>query len=324
MKKNYYQYLNLYSKEDWRNGPCSICRGRDQRCSQTDDGAFSVCYAYNNNAINVKVGELGEYGTYITNVAALQSKILETGATRNRGTTEKQVSRSTRELSEEQEQRLNKVNRRLIDSWELSKPHEEYLLNRGFTREQITRQQYRTSDNANKIIEPLQNEFGPDLLKVPGFLQFFGEIQFRSTARLIIPTFNHNGNLINLRSRNLIEATSKHKYSYVSSHQNGRGLKAYISEHVIIPEKWSDERIWITEGEFKAHSASDALSARFISLPGVALWRLAFPALEKFGQKKVVLAFDKDMYSKKEVAQALVRFFYALKECGYEATIANW
>lgn len=241
----------------------------------------------------------------------------------------RELSKSTTELDTSTETLLNSVYSELLGMWQLTQAHETYLLSRGFTTEQIKRQRYSTSKNDKILIELLSKKFGPDLLKVPGFEQATNGIKFRSSGKLIIPTINVYGNVINLRSRieylNNDGAIEK-KYFYISSNddKNPNGLKAYTAAHVIIPNKVEDETVWITEGEFKAHVASDKLNVRFISIPGVSSWRLALPTLEKMRARKVIIAFDKDLWDVPPVALNLIKLFNQLKGENYETAIAQW
>ena len=309
-KKNVHEYL----PSDWVNGSCPICPGRDKRCSQTFDYAWAVCYRPDESALQFKTGSLGRYGIYPldasrANVAAPAPK-----------------RPVVVELTEELENLLNSVYRALTDRWVLSDEHLQFCLKRGFTSQQIERQMYRTSSNSNSIIQELVAKFGPSLLKVPGFRQILGNYHFCSTGAFIIPTINHNGSVVNFRVRNIHAKHLKDRYFYVSSYdkQSNSGLKAFISAHTVVPKVCADTRVWITEGELKAHYASDRLSAICISIPGVNSWSRAIQALDHLGTKRVVLAFDDDMWSNPQVARCLVNLYEKLKGDDYEVTIAKW
>lgn len=308
------RYPNHYTPRDWVNGPCQICSGRDKRCSQTYDGVLAVCYQPDASASQYKTGELGHYGVYRLRTSFSQSQPIINQRPVNV------------ELTEETELLLNKVYRKLLNCWNLSREHQEFLQKRGFTTEQIERQFYRTSDNSNSIIGDLVTEFGSSLLRVPGFTQTLGHYHFRSKNALIIPTVNHCGSVINFRVRNIHAKNLRDRYFYVSSYdkRSNSGLKAFICAHTVIPKIRSDTRIWITEGEMKAHYASDKLSAIFISVPGVSAWSRVLPALEYLRAKSIVLAFDDDMWSNPQVAKCLVNLNNKLKEDGYEVSIAKW
>lgn len=330
MTREYEKYLNLYTKDDWQNvgRRCKVCGGQDNRCSETEDGAWGVCYKPDSKAISYKDGVLGHYGTYVLDPQALEAKILESESAVSITKILKEQNKG-KELTDSEEKFLDEIHRYLISSWDLSPEHRRYLHNRGFSDIQIEKQLYRTSANSNQIIHPLVKKHSSNLLNVPGFLQVLGEYQFRSHNELIIPTINARGRIINFRKRDILaHTTSKKKYFYVSSRNsrdpNDKGLKAIASAHVLIPSICTDKRVWITEGEFKAHIASDLVSAVFISIPGVGLWSLAIPALEYLNVQKVVLAFDMDLYNNPHVAKSLVKLFNNLKELGYEVQIAKW
>lgn len=316
--------LRFYGSEDWVNSFCPICGGADNRCSQTYDGAFGVCYKPDSSAINYKSGKIGDYGTYLLDPEALELK--KQGFSSDQFTSTK---RELKEISVQDELLLDSVHRRLISLWDLSDVHFRFLESRGLSESQIQKQLYRTSDNSAKTMSSLVKEFGPALLNIPGFSQVLGEYYFKSSNALLIPTINQYEHVINFRVRNIdAKAGDPFRYFYVSSFnakdRNSTGKKAYVSPHVLIPNAICDDRIWVTEGEIKAHLASDKLSARFIAIPGVGTWHVSIPAIEHLKGRTIVLAFDKDMWRKKEVASALINFHRELKDRGHEVQIANW
>jgi hypothetical protein len=72
------------------------------------------------------------------------------------------------------------------------------------------------------------------------------------------------------------------------------------------PESLIDcSEIWVTEGSIKADKGADALGKPFFGLPGVGAYPLILEPLKALGCKHVVLAFDADVVTTPEVAQAL-------------------
>lgn len=311
---------------EWVEG-CSICSTGDRRCSTDADGIWCNCYKIHDGAIKVKEGSLGLYGVHLlkpTYQSELNrfSKTLMNSNSRIEVITPKPTSIKADPVL------CDEVYQTLIDEWVLSEKHLDYLrTSRKFPLSEIVRQSYRTSSNSAKISELLIKKFGQKIFDVPGVRKNGQLPVFVVSDRLIIPTFDLNGKIANVKIRNEDESLKNNpdlpRYFYASS-KKIRGASANPSVHVVNPIEKKSELVWLTEGEIKAHTISFKIGVIAISIPGVGFWELAVDCLKEMGAMEVVVAFDADLITNNNVASKLIDLITKLKEEKFNVKIAQW
>jgi hypothetical protein len=158
------------------------------------------------------------------------------------------------------------------------------------------------------ICRQLQREY--DLENVPGFYvresrqgDLFWDFAFFG-AGFFIPVMSASGQVQGLKIR--LDAGDGPRYLVFSSLSKPSGASPGAPVHVAVPVGGAVDtrRVWVTEGELKADVAAHLLSRVVLSVPGVSAWRRARAVLEEIGAREVVIAFDADLVSKQDVADA--------------------
>jgi hypothetical protein len=80
----------------------------------------------------------------------------------------------------------------------------------------------------------------------------------------------------------------------------------------------------LTEGELKADVATVLSQTLTISAPGATTWRATLPVLQRFGPRKVFVAFDADWRSNVVVRRALTDGVQALRAAGFLVLVETW
>lgn len=309
------------------NFRCPKCGKCNKRCSMTEDGVWLNCYEVFDGAIKVKEGLLGQYGVHLLKPEA-QSRLSQYSKVLTSSLSFVGTKNSQKMEASVPSELYDQVYSALLDAWNLSEEHKQHLLlERCLSLVEIERQRYKTSGVETSTMEKLSQKFGEDLMLVPGFSKRNGMFHFCSSGQLVIPTQTVHGKVINIRIRRNAEELFKNpdlpKYFYASSAKFG-GPKAKLSHHFVQGTADFSSKLWITEGEIKAHIISHRLGVNVISIPGVSLWREALAALQYLSARQIVVAFDQDALQKKQVAQSLFQFSEALKKGGYDVEFAIW
>lgn len=135
------------------------------------------------------------------------------------------------------------------------------------------------------------------------------------------------------------------KYFWISSANKNNGTSAGpLPIHVAMPiqklQNWSGtlrtQSAWITEGPLKADISTDMIHRLydeeeisnvgdvFLAIPGVSSWGTVLPIIENLDIKHVNLAFDADVMSNPDVANALMELAQELKNRGLTANLVIW
>jgi hypothetical protein len=189
--------------------------------------------------------------------------------------------------------------------------HLENLRRRGLPDDLIY-QRYRSvpRENAERwnICRRLARE-GYDLERVPGFYvrEARGGTSYWDFAcygsGILIPMISAASLIQGFKIR--LDDAGKKRYLAFSSIGQPGGASPGAPVHVAVPIGGACfERIWVTEGELKADVAAHLLSRVFISVPGVSVWREAKDVLRALGAHEVVIAFDADQATNRDVANA--------------------
>lgn len=181
----------------------------------------------------------------------------------------------------------------------LAKPHEENLLKRGFTMEQIEENGYKSTPvfGFRKLTERLL-ESGCTVEGVPGFYQEkdggWSVHFYPKSSGFMVPVRNLEGLIVGIQIRQDHPRDGR-KYMWLSSTNYPMGTSSGSPTHLV--GKPGDGTVFITEGPLKGDLAH-ALSGRtFGCVPGVNQYANLPPFLQKMkllGTEFVYEAYDMD------------------------------
>ena len=201
---------------------------------------------------------------------------------------------------------LDRVYRSLLGKLSLTDSHRQTLWDRGLDDRQIDRLGYRSLSFfavRQKGLVPLRNEFGDDLLRVPGFVEKRGAISVVDLpGGILIPVRDPAGRIVAVKIRS-DDDNQGSKYLWFSG---GGGPSCGSPAHVPLGVGAS-RLVRVTEGPIKADIAFLRSGLPTIAVAGVASWAPAIPLLKDLGAEAVRLAFDADILVKKGVAEQLMR-----------------
>jgi len=200
--------------------------------------------------------------------------------------------------------------------------HKADLLRRGLSESEIVRKGYRSIPQDPKSrwkITRYLTEKGFSLEGVPGFFTRNGRFgvfwDFVSPAGYLIPVRNQN-QLIQAMQVRLDEG----KYRWFSSYGLPNGTSSNAPAHYT----GGEGTVWVTEGPLKADVASALMLTPFVGIPGVGAWREATDLLNSLRSKEIVVAFDADQKTNKEVQKALCAFIQNLEANGFKPMNCTW
>ncbi len=212
-------------------------------------------------------------------------------------------------VSLEQRDRVYRALTRLLP---LYPEHQENLRQRGLP-DGLIHQRYRSAPKESverwNICRQLVRD-GYDLERVPGFYVhearngcFYWDFACYG-AGIFIPIISASGLIQGFKIR-LDTDGKKRRYLTFSSMGQPGGATPGAPIHVAVPIGGaSRQRVWVTEGELKADVAAHLLSRVFISVPGVNVWGEVRNVLQALGAREVVIAFDADQATNRDVANA--------------------
>jgi len=245
----------------------------------------------------------------------------------------------------------HKIYKSLLDKCPLTDQHKKHLNNRGITNTEAIAFGYGTLPMRRKnVIDEMAKEHGADLKGVPGFWRDeFGNWKLAGSTGLMVPIRDCEGNITGIKIRADKPMNPQAKYTQLSSNPKPNsktgevkylnGAAATLSVHwPLMQSKMSlGDVLRITEGEIKADIATMVTGVRTLSLPGVGLWKLSLPIIEKHKPEKILLAFDSDKEDTRatyknpdgkivEVGKALAALYSSLKKShpGTEVKIETW
>jgi hypothetical protein len=186
--------------------------------------------------------------------------------------------------------------KKVLSVLELRPYHEEDLLKRGFDKDSIKRNEYRT---LRKIDTPnIKSVLTSD---IPGLKNLDVSNLFKG---IIIPVRKQDKSIITFKIRRFSEGP---KYIYLSDKNNSTGAPVHFPLDFKINES---KTVRITEGELKA-DLSTLLDKRFptLSIPGITHWGKIIKFLNETDLDKVIISFDyKDVKEKDNIRYQLVNF----------------
>jgi hypothetical protein len=168
---------------------------------------------------------------------------------------------------------------------------------------------------------------GLDLAGIPGFYRaesrYGGSYwTFNSSPGYFIPIRDAQGRIQALQRR--MDDIRNGKYMLFSGHSNRGGCSCGTPAHVARPTEIKDQRVWITEGQLKADIAAAYLDAVVIGAQGATSWKPVVPVVMELGAKEVVIAYDRDQETNKEVARGKRMLVAELKKLGITVREAIW
>jgi hypothetical protein len=228
------------------------------------------------------------------------------------------------EPTDEEKVRRNRVYRFLLSRLALSPDDRQALLDRGLSRQGIEGGLYRTLAPGcldRNLSEHLLREFGDRLYSVPGFVPRDGQVGLATTATgLLIPVTDVVGQVVALKIRRHQVAEGEPRYCYLSGGEASSGAPY----HWPLGFTYSDT-VRVTEGEIKAHIATEKTGLYTVSIPGVSNWRRLLPELQRRGVRRVVVAFDwPDVRENRSVFRQWDAFREDLLRTGTEVAIEIW
>ena len=189
---------------------------------------------------------------------------------------------------------LDRVYQSLLGKLSLTDAHRRKLKDRGLDDEQIDRLGYRSLTFfalRQKGLVPLRDEFGDDLLRVPGFVKKRGAISVVDLpGGILIPVRDAAGRIVALKIRSDDDKQGS-KYLWFSG---GGGPSCGSPAHVPLGVTASG-LVRVTEGPIKADIAFLRSGLPTIAVAGVSSWAPAIPLLKDLGVETVRLAFDADV-----------------------------
>lgn len=194
---------------------------------------------------------------------------------------------------------IDRTYSRMLSMLTLSKKHQEDLLKRGLTMEQITAQRYRSVPLFGlKSMAKTLVEQGYTVKGVPGFYLDEDEnwtINFKKQfSGILIPYLNLRGQIQGFQIR-LDRVTDSMKYIWLSSVNCNQGVSSGSPVHII--GDLDAETVYITEGALKGTVAHYLSGDTFVCAAGVNQYRNLKPVLEGLklrNLKQVFEAYDMD------------------------------
>ncbi len=219
-------------------------------------------------------------------------------------------------------EQVDKVYRQLISDHPLSDEHKAQLKKRG-----IPESKWEMYGTIKRHPDGRIKWTGMRAQGVPGFFlhndDWHFSTYFQGETGLIVPSVDKNGLIHSFQIRVDGDAEGA-RYIWFSSGKLPAGVKARITSHIAEPDFIEDNRVWLTEGHFKAETSAHMIGARFISIPGIGNIQSIFEALEKMNATEVVLAIDLDKATNKHVKAHYDNLLKRLIDMDYTVYVANW
>ncbi len=182
-----------------------------------------------------------------------------------------------------------------------------------------------------EVLGTLRQEFGPDLLTVPGFISGPNDtvrLTVLGSTGLLVPSLDIEGNVRRLVRRDP-DPNAEARWLPLSGWKHHDASKG---ASVGTPAHWARTpgpgcEVIVIEGERKSdRSAAKLESVGIVAVPGVGNWRASnlVGELKAVKAKKVFIAYDADSFENPNVARALVDLFAELKAQEFEAGVWAW
>lgn len=224
--------------------------------------------------------------------------------------TESAVPEPPRLIPEAPIEHRDAVYREFLGMLPLYRRHAVDLKRRGFTKEQVIKNLYRSlpdeREKRDEIASTLASKY--DLTGVRGFRKRNGKWEFFYAPGYLIPFRDAKGRIQALQIR-----TDRGDPKYLFFSFRDSGIDNSTPVHVVNPDATKRTKsAWVTEGPLKADAASTEINSCIVAPPGVSSWRAAVRVLDELGVKEVVQAFDLDQDEKPAVKKCVHGFENAL------------
>jgi DNA primase len=233
-------------------------------------------------------------------------------------------------------ERLDTVYRYFLDELKLDSRHGDHLLNeRGLGDTTIAEKLYATvpdEDGWKEINRLMREEFGDKLRGVAGFYKGGDALEWK--ARIyrngyFIPYRNVNGFIVGLSIRPDGE-NPKPKYYWFSTPPDAYncGTSSGTPLHFVKPDRVKEtKQIIITEGALKADRISEFTGEAVVAIAGVGCFpdTIAEDLKKQLKDlKKVIIAFDMDLWTNPNVRAALQKMLGIFQVSGLEVQVKTW
>lgn len=203
----------------------------------------------------------------------------------------------------------------------LTAPHATYLSQRGLA----TLAPYRSNPVGQRAQLARRVAARCDVAGVPGFhASDRGTLVWGGRPGILIPVRDLQGRIQAVQVRADEPVASDDRYRWVTSAHRG-GASPGTPVHVVSAGPASHgQRVWLTEGVFKATYAAQIIHEPWLAVAGVSNVAPVFPLLAALGAQVVVIAFDMDMLANRMVAYHTHRLAARLLTAGYQVVHATW
>lgn len=254
------------------------------RCNRCDTSSgmldlYAKLYGINNSEANRQIRELLNLGQYRDEYKKVSQPVEEP-----------MIENSNLAPIEE----IDKTYSAMLSMLTLSKKHQEDLLGRGLTLEQISTQRYRRVPvfGIKSMVKTLMEQ-GCVVKGVPGFYldeEQHWSINFKKKySGILIPIINVRGQIQGFQIR-LDKVTDSMKYIWLSSVNCNQGVSSGSPVHVI--GNLDAEVVYITEGALKGTIAHYLSGNTFICAAGVNQYRNLKPILVELKQRNLKLVYE--------------------------------
>jgi hypothetical protein len=218
----------------------------------------------------------------------------------------------------------------LLNVLNLSHAHKEHLMSpkRGMSGAEIAERGYRTLPDIGRTAIASRVSSAASVEGVPGFYKHSsGMWCLAGPSGILIPVRAFDGRIWGMQVRRDKSAGGS-RYVWLSSAGKEGGTPARARYHVAYPkvsERRLTNRVWLTEGPLKADIAASRLGDVVVAVPGVNCWKSTgvIKALRQAGVRDVVLAFDSDARTNRNVGKALDEVLSVLVK-SFDVRVAVW
>lgn len=318
----------------YKRGECPVCSGLRNDCRQSDTTGLIFCRetVTTPTGYNYRGEDAHGFGLWqsSTDLDAFTQQSQEERERRRREYLAAKEQRKQQQISKQLSATERDTHyRAILKQLHLSDGDNKQLLDRGFTLEQITQDNYRS-------IEKWQDVGDNYPSNLPGILSN-GVINAHESG-IICPISNKDGLIVGCQLR-LNKATDKGRYRWLTSatkkHPNGSTphLNGELPIVVLEPSEFNGDSIWVAEGTaFKPsllrHRLNvpvlGAASGRFNTSPKTTKAAAEYLS-NKYQTKILTFAIDAgDVANQDGVPQRWLQQFEFFSKLGYEIRIAWW
>lgn len=217
----------------------------------------------------------------------------------------------------------------LLSQLILTKDHQENLMKRGLSAEQIMRYGYKSTPvfGFDKIVSSIMAKECV-LDGVPGFYtkkdNTYGIHFNKYSSGILIPVMSMDGRIEGFQIR-LDHPKDDKKYIWFSSSNQFRGTSVGGPVHFIGDP--ADKTVYVTEGALKANIAHSFSGKTFVAVAGVSHYKALEPLFRQLkhnGTTEIVEAYDMDKYTNPHVERACMEMIKIANSFGFQVHRLRW